>query len=257
RPPNLFLRLGIPINLPIEQIRALLLYEAGFGIDGGDEGGLAVAVPMPDDIELLLSRLKTDESRGWFTRFGQRALQTCAPCTSASDYSLFIFASAILEYVRTAAVLLLLTSSANGRDRWRGYLLGVLVCTALAEGYVVVSVSAAPLPRDGMGVFMWHDNIQFVRRALFLILPVVVQFLPVSQQPGPPSTSLAPALAHLERSLPRAHLLRCTRAAVMRQPELRERALRSWAREKSEGDTGREAESVQKAAEKMGLGYAD
>jgi hypothetical protein len=87
-------------------------------------------------------------------RFGQRALQTCAPCTSASDYSLFIFASAILEYVRTAAVLLLLTSSANGRDRWRGYLLGVLVCTALAEGYVVVSASAAPLPRDGMAVFM-------------------------------------------------------------------------------------------------------
>jgi hypothetical protein len=43
----------------------------------------------------------------------------------------------------------------------------------------------------------------------------------------------------------------------MRQPELRERVLRSWAREKSEGDTGREAESVQKAAEKMGLGYAD
>jgi hypothetical protein len=96
-----------------------------------------------------------------------------------------------------------------------------------------------------------------VRRALFLVLPVVVQFLPVSQQPGPPSTSLAPALAHLERSLPRAHLLRYTRAAVMRQPKLRERALRSWAREKSEGDTGREAESVQKAAEKMGLGYAD
>jgi hypothetical protein len=76
RPPNLFLRLGIPINLPIEQIRALLLYEAGFGRDGGDEGGLAVAVPMPDDIELLLSRLKTDESRGWFTRYVSIATDT-------------------------------------------------------------------------------------------------------------------------------------------------------------------------------------
>lgn len=96
-----------------------------------------------------------------------------------------------------------------------------------------------------------------MRRALFLILPVITQFLPVSQHPGPPSTSLAPALAHLERSLPRAHLLRHTRAAVMRQPELRERAVRWWSREKKEGDASREASSVQKAAEKMGLGYAD
>jgi hypothetical protein len=69
RPPNLFLRLGIPISLPIEQIRALLLYEAGFGRGGGDDGGgLAVSVSMPDDLELLLSRLKTYESRGWFVR---------------------------------------------------------------------------------------------------------------------------------------------------------------------------------------------
>ncbi|OAX39682.1 hypothetical protein K503DRAFT_650642, partial [Rhizopogon vinicolor AM-OR11-026] len=257
RPPNLFSRLGIPINLPIEHIRALLLYEAGFGRGEGDEGGLAVHTPMPDDLERLLTRLKTDESRSWFVRFGQRALQTCAPCTSASDYALFVFAGAILAYVRTTAVLLLLTSSANGRDRWRGYVLGMLVCTAFAEGYVVASVSAAPLPKDGMSVFMWHDNIQFVRRALFLVLPVLAQFLPVSQQPGPPSASLAPALAHLERSLPRAHLLRYTHAAVMRQPELRERALRWWAREKREGDIGRETESVQKAAEKMGLGYSN
>lgn len=173
RPPNLFSRLGIPIDLPIEHIRALLLHEAGFGRGGGGEGGLAVPVPMPDDLELLLSRLKTDESRGWFvrcvssiskfdlasscllsfTRFGQRTLQTCVPCTSAGDYALFLFAGAILAYVRTAAVLLLLTSSANGRDRWRGYVLGVLVCVALAEGYVVASVSAAPLPKDGT-VFM-------------------------------------------------------------------------------------------------------
>ena len=69
RPPNLFTRLRIPINLPIERIRALLLYEAGFGRGGGNEaGGLSVPPPMPDDLELLLSRLKTDESRAWFVR---------------------------------------------------------------------------------------------------------------------------------------------------------------------------------------------
>ncbi|KAG1720594.1 hypothetical protein EDB19DRAFT_555429 [Suillus lakei] len=104
---------------------------------------------MLPDLELLVGRLKTDESRGWFVRcvptpyslstklklllstyrFGQRALQTCAPCTSVGDYTLFVFASAILAYVHTAVVLLLLTSSANGRDRWRGYVLGVFVCS--------------------------------------------------------------------------------------------------------------------------------
>lgn len=256
RQPNLFSRLRIPLTLPVDRIRALLLSEAGFGVGAGDDG-LAPSIHMPPDLELLLSRLKTDESRGWFVRFGQRALQTCAPCTSAGDYALFVFAGALLAYVRTAAVLLLLTTSANGRDRWRGYVLGILVCAALAEGYVLVSVSAAPLPKDGTQVFMWHDNIQFIRQGLSLLLPILTQFLPEVQRPGPPSMSLAPALAHLERSISRAHLLKYTRAAVMRNPELRERAVRWWARKKREGDAGREDEAVQKAALKMGLGFAD
>jgi hypothetical protein len=170
RPPNLFSRLRIPLTLPVDRIRSLLLSEAGFGA-GAEDGGLAISVQMPPDLELLLNRLKMDESRGWFVRcvptllslrcklmttdrFGQRALQTCVPCTSAGDYALFVFAGALIAYVRTAAVLLLLTSSTNGRDRWRGYVLGVLVCAALAEGYVLVSVSAAPLPKNGIRVFM-------------------------------------------------------------------------------------------------------
>ncbi|KAG1849671.1 hypothetical protein DFJ58DRAFT_716896 [Suillus subalutaceus] len=256
RSPNLFSRLRIPLTLPVDRIRSLLLSEAGFGAGAGD-GGLAVSAQMPPDLELLLSRLKTDESRGWFVRFGQRALQTCAPCTSADDYALFVFAGALIAYVRTAAVLLLLTSNANGKDRWRGYVLGVLVCAALAEGYVLVSVSAAPLPKDGTRVFMWHDNIQFTRQALFLLLPILTHFLPEVQNPGPPSMSLAPALAHLERSIPRAHLLKYTRAAIMRNPELSERAVRWWSRKKREGDAGREDEAVQRAAQKMGLGFAD
>jgi hypothetical protein len=67
RPPNLFSRLRIPFTLPVDRIRALLLSEAGFGVGAGD-GGLAPSIQMPPDLELLLSRLKTDESRGWFVR---------------------------------------------------------------------------------------------------------------------------------------------------------------------------------------------
>ncbi|KAG1730873.1 hypothetical protein EDB19DRAFT_1641086, partial [Suillus lakei] len=182
RPLNLFSGLRIPLARLVERIRALLLSEVAVG-EMVDLQYLFQCHPI-STLELLLNRLKTDESRGWFVRFGQRALQTCAPCTSAGNYALFVFAGAILAYVRTAAVLLLLTSSANGRDRWRGYVLGVLVCAALAEGYVVSSVSAVPL---------------------------LTQFLPPSEQPGPPSISLAEALAYFECSLPRAHLLKCTR----------------------------------------------
>lgn len=61
---------------------------------------------------------------------------------------------------------------------------------------------------------MWHDNIQSIRQALFLLLPIVTQFL--LKRPGLPSMSLALALVHLERSIPRAHLLKYTRVAVMR-----------------------------------------
>ncbi|KAG1730891.1 hypothetical protein EDB19DRAFT_1896989 [Suillus lakei] len=167
RPPNLFSRLRIPLTLPIERIRALLLSEAGFEAGSGGDGGLAVPVSMPPDPELLLSRLKKG--------FGRRTLQICASCTSAGDYVLFVFAGAIIAYVRIA----------NGRNGWRGYVLGVLVCAALAEGYVVSSVCAIPLPKDGIRVFMWHGNIQLARQALFL-LPLLTQFLPPSEQPGPP-----------------------------------------------------------------------
>ncbi|KAG1717428.1 hypothetical protein EDB19DRAFT_1840028 [Suillus lakei] len=177
---------------PVGNVTIVLLFGSSgseHSVEGGD-GGVTVPVPMPPDLELLVGRLKTDESRGWFVRFGQRALQTCAPCTSAG---------AILAYVHTAAVLLLLTSSANGRDKWRGMFRRI---SMLAEGYVLASVSAAPLPKDGIRVFMvvflasnqrqyrliswyeqWHDNIQLTRKALFL-LSLLTQFLRAALKMG-------------------------------------------------------------------------
>lgn len=92
---------------------------------------------------------------------------------------------------------------------------------------------------------------------LFLALPLVVQLLPPIYAPGPPSIHLAPALAHLERALPRAHLLRHTQQVVMRHPDLRDRAVRWWSRQSAEGELAMEDETVKRTAEKLGLGFAE
>jgi len=60
RPPNLFSRLQLPINAPVDRIKTLLWMEAGFGH--------ASNPPIPKDVELLLSRLAIWVNRGLFTR---------------------------------------------------------------------------------------------------------------------------------------------------------------------------------------------
>jgi hypothetical protein len=65
RPPGLFSRLRILLTLPVVRVRVLLLSEAGFGAGAGaGDSRLAVSVQIPPDLELLLSRLMTDDSRG-------------------------------------------------------------------------------------------------------------------------------------------------------------------------------------------------
>ena len=60
RPPNLFSRLQIPINAPVDRIKARLWMEAGLG-------GVSNP-PVPKDIELLLNRLAVWDNRSIFTR---------------------------------------------------------------------------------------------------------------------------------------------------------------------------------------------
>ncbi|KIM69488.1 hypothetical protein SCLCIDRAFT_1207920 [Scleroderma citrinum Foug A] len=249
RPPNLFSRLQLPINAPVDRIKTILWMEAGFGH--------ASNPPLPKDVELLLSRLAIWVNRGLFTRFGQLSLQRCQFCSSLGDYALFTFASISLQYLQTATLLLVLTTGVNGRQRLRTAMLGVLVCAFLAEGYMLTSVSAVPLPKDAQHAFMWHDNLFLIRQVLFLALPLVLQVLPPIYAPGPPSVYLAPALAHLERALPRAHLLRHTQQVIMRHPELRDRAVRWWSRQAAEGEIAMGDETVQRTAEKLGLGFTE
>ncbi|KAI6131469.1 hypothetical protein EDD16DRAFT_1464096, partial [Pisolithus croceorrhizus] len=248
RPPNLFKRLNVPLNVPVDQLRLLLSTEAG--LDWQRQG----AVAMPQDVELLLSRLAVHGNRGLFTRFGQLSMQSCQFCSSAGDYALFNLSFILLQYLRTATLSLLLTTAVNGREHLRRVALGISICAFLAEGYAMTYASDVPLSRDARHAFMWHDNLFIIRHILFLVLPLLIQMLPPVYAPNP-STHFAPALAHLERVLPRAHLLRYTQEAVMRHPQLRELAVHWWSQQAVEGAAAMADESVQRTADKFGFGY--
>ncbi|KIJ15087.1 hypothetical protein PAXINDRAFT_77929 [Paxillus involutus ATCC 200175] len=258
RPPNLFSRLNIPINAPVDYIRSLLLMEAGYDARAhGQLGAVVVPPEIPRDIELLLTRLGVHGSRTSFARFGQGAMQTCQYCSSAADYALFTLSGILLEYLHAATLLLLLTTSVNGRQRLRTITLGALTSAFLAEVYAFISASNLPLAQDAKTALMWHDHLFLMRNVLLLFLPIIAQALPAIYAAGPASISLAPALGRLERALPRAHLLKYTRQAILRRPDTRERALRFWAKDAAEGEAARSDVTVQMTAFKLGLGFRE
>jgi len=88
------------------------------------------------------------------------------------------------------------------------------------------------------------------------MLPIFVQTLPAIYPPPPPSVALAPALGHLERTLPRAQLLRYFRQAVLRHPYTRKRAVEFWANDAADGTAARSNPNVQMTASKLGFGFA-
>ena len=169
RPPNLFTRLGIPINAPVDYIKSLLMREAGFN-PMGERDAVIVPPEIPKDVETLLSRLGVHGSRDTYVRyvrsslprkarltggrFGQRAMQTCSYCSSTADYTILVLSGILLDYLRTATLLLLSTTNINGRQRWRTNVLGALSCAFLAEVYAFTSASAVPLEKDANTAFM-------------------------------------------------------------------------------------------------------
>lgn len=249
RPPNLFRRLNVPLNVPVDQLRLLLSMEAG--IDWQRQS----AATIPKDVELLLNRLAVHGSRSLFTRFGQLPMQLCQFCSSVGDYVLFDLSFILVQYLQTATLSLLLTTATNSREHLRSTALGILICAFLAEGYAMTYASDVPLSNDAQYAFMWHENLFLIRHILFLALPLLVLVLPPVHGVDPPSTYFAPALAHLERALPRAHLLRYTQEAVLHHPRLRNLALRWWSQQAVEGAAAMADETVQRTADKLGFGY--
>jgi len=132
--------------------------------------------------------------------------------------------------------------------------MGVLVGAAVTEGYWVSTVHITP--EGGGPVTMWHDILWTLRQALFLFLPLILHFLPPSPPfANSPLSAIPSVVLKLDNTIRKIHLLKYTRGAVMRTPELRERAGKWWEEDKREGEWVRSDEGVNNMAEKLGLGF--
>lgn len=257
RPPNLFASLRLSLNAPQAVIHAALLRNVSRS--GGDG--------LPPALEKLLARLASLDARTMLVRFGQRAMQTCAHCTTQADYALHALPPALLSYTLAAVVLGATTARGTARESRRGVGLIVLVVGALAEAYwaytVPISIPSAARRsahpsnhNDGDNVIMWHDTLWSLRHALFLALPLTLHLLPAATPPPPLRHTLQHAAHTADVLLARAHLLRLGTAATQRVPELRARAAAFWAREGDIGEAVRQDAGVRAAAERTGLGLA-
>ncbi|KAH9835332.1 uncharacterized protein C8Q71DRAFT_837178 [Rhodofomes roseus] len=245
-PFNLFSRLHIPLNASPDTIRSTLVRRAGLDVDA----------PLPRSLEELLTRLSAFEMRTLYVRFGQAVLQECEHCKTFNDYALFALPRAFLEYVREVAIIGMLTIRETGRERWRTYVVGALICAAVAEAYWIAT-AAIDVPENGLDVFMWHDMLWALRQLVFLVTPLLTHFL-LPSTPSYASNPTAPAHAAqlaLEQASRRLVTLRYTRGAVMRDPRMRAAAGDWWERQRVEGEWAREDETVRRVADRLGKGF--
>ncbi|EIN09010.1 hypothetical protein PUNSTDRAFT_44485 [Punctularia strigosozonata HHB-11173 SS5] len=251
-PPNLFSLLHIPLTTPSDKIRALLLAHARLPPDA----------PLPPSLEDLLTRLSSFDVRTIYIRFGQPTVQSCSYCHTFDDYLLHYLPGPLLSYVRTAAVLGLVTLRGSFHERWRRYAVGLLVCAAVTEAYWTATVEVK-IPRTGLGVIMWHDYLWTARHLLFLSLPLLVHLLPLRPPPPSPASlllnpasplSLTSTVQASDAALARLALLKHAHGAIARHPDLRQKSGTWWAEQRQEGEWARADERVRVMADKLGVG---
>ncbi len=80
-------------------------------------------------------------------------LQDCEYCTKSDEYAIYAFPGPLLQYIREALVVGLLTINGSFRDKWRTYSLAAIVCAAIVEGYWTMTAEIK-IPRDGLGTLM-------------------------------------------------------------------------------------------------------
>ncbi|KAH9930510.1 uncharacterized protein BXZ73DRAFT_47739 [Epithele typhae] len=254
-PPNVFQRLKIPLNAHSDHIRALLLHRAGLARDA--------ALPQP--LESLLTRLESFDMRTLYVRFGQTVLQDCEYCNLFNEFALYAAPQLALGYGVEGAVVGLVTAVRSGREQWRPYGVAALVGAALAEAFWLAT-APIDIPRDGLGVFMWHDNLRLLRLLLFLLLPPLILILPfpfpsaatLQSQALAPATvdALAAAQNTLADTKTRLNALRFLNAAAAREPALRAASAAFWDRQREEGAIARADPYVRQAARDLGRGFA-
>ncbi|TFK28543.1 hypothetical protein FA15DRAFT_665247 [Coprinopsis marcescibilis] len=259
-PANVFTDSSSALNVPSDVLRARYM-RTGRTLDAELDG--------------LFTKLGSFDLRILYVQFGHDVVAGCDYCQSFWDFALLALPRPLLSYVREIAFIGALTLPGTPRSHLRALGLGILMLSALAEAYFTLTTPIALSPTEKPLITMWHDFFLFLRLTLFLILPFLLYLpripyihrLPIISNvvplpdpkthpnyisPGQQLESIQRTLDHL---LPSIHLLKYTRAAIMRLPTMRERASAWWAAEKMEGDEGLADPAVQKAGKGMGLGY--
>lgn len=169
-PQNIFETLHLPLSVPSEQIRAKLLNVAH--VDG-----------LPPHLEDLISRLSSFDARALYVRcvscslvhyihliarvyhrFGHDVLSSCHYCRSYDDFALYALPRPVLEYIREATVLGLVTIRGSNHERWRLYGILVLVAFLIGEVYysstVRISVKPPVETKIFVGAYFTLTNIE-------------------------------------------------------------------------------------------------
>ncbi|KAF9653727.1 hypothetical protein BDM02DRAFT_3177582 [Thelephora ganbajun] len=238
-PSNLFTRLHLPLSMPSQKIRAILLSRTGMREED----------TLPEHIEELLVKLNTFDLRTYFVRFGQNTIQECEWCTNFTEYATYTLSAIVLSYIKEAALLGVVTIRGTDRETWRTTTIGFLMFTCIVDVYWMLTVR---ITVDQQELTMWYDTLWILRHLLFTTLPLVTHFLlPASFITSPltivPQTNLA--LQALHR---RVQLLKFTSAITLRVPEFRQSAGNYWETQRMEGKWAREDEAINRLSEKTG-----
>ncbi|KAF8067757.1 hypothetical protein FPV67DRAFT_1415762 [Lyophyllum atratum] len=223
-PPNIFRAFQIPLNTPTDAIRALLIRQSD-------------TPELNPELDGLLRRLASFDVRTLYPRFGHNVLATCTYCHSFEDFAVYALPRAVMSYIREVAFVGLITT------RRRKIAVTALFLMALLEFYTLATVEIKiPLRGSNQPVMIWwHDVLLYIRHTIFIILPLLIHFVPSFRIPFISGPTPAPnvdttallmqthqTMAHL---LPVLHFVKYAHAATMRVPELRERASAWWEEE--------------------------
>jgi len=160
----------------------------------------------------------------------------------------------LLEYVREAMVVGVMTFPVTTKQRWRKWAIGLLILSCVVEGYTL-SFTIVHIPQNGLGVDMLHDRLWYYRQVLFLVLPIALYFLPGSPPRFATTSAIEATAFTMDQALGTLRILDLTRVAAMRSKEIREPLNDLWEKEEQEAKWGREDKVVKDEAERIGMGF--
>ncbi|KAG8897227.1 hypothetical protein FRB99_008357 [Tulasnella sp. 403] len=241
QPTNLFTALGVPVTIQISQLRRRLQEVSD--------------VPeLPIHLQKLLNKLASADFRGYYIRFGHEVVASCSFCHDFLDFFTFYAVKITLDYICTAAMVIVMTIQGSGKRKWRKWSLALIIGCWLADLFVA-GLHDMPIPSNGRNCVMWHDRVWWLRHALMFVLPIILHALPYSYLPPSPLRSLIPALLSTERLVQRLDVFSMLQASAQRNPAIRENVAEYWANQELDANYGRNDPTVRAEAARLGLAY--